>query len=336
MGLGKTGATIDALSRLFASFETGRVLVVAPKRVALRTWPAELANWAQGAGLSFAVLGEGLAVGKDIARKFEEDNSLVHIVSRDNVVALVNLARAAGHWPYDTVVLDEASSFKSSKAQRFRALKSVSGAIARMIHLTGTPAPNGYMDLWPQMRLLDGGERLGATITAYRDRWFTARAIPGAAHAMGYSLRTGARDEIDARLADVCLSMSSDDYLDLPPLIENTISVELSTADSKRYLDLEREFLLQLENDETVAAFGAAALSSKLRQFCNGALYLEDRTWRAVHSAKLDALESIAEEAGGPVLCGYQFRSDVARIAERFPFARTLDEPGVLDAWDRG
>lgn len=333
MGTGKTAATIDAVGALFDRWDAGRVLVIAPKRVAQRTWPAELGTWEQLAGVPFTVLG-GVAskVGGHITRMAREDAAPIHIIGRDNVSHLVGTALKGRKWPYDTVVIDEATSFKASSSARFRALRRARPHMRRVIELTGSPAPNGYEDLWAQIYLLDEGERLGRHVTGFRERWFV-QDYGG----FGWRPREGAEEEIDARLADICMSLRAADYLDLPPRTNITVPVDLPLRARAQYRELEREFLVELGEGGTIAAFSAAALSNKLRQFCNGAVYVDEGgRWSAVHDGKLDALAEIVDGASGPVLCGYAFRSDVARIKARFPFARAVDEPGALDAWERG
>lgn len=332
MGLGKTGSTIDGLRRLYDDSRAHRTLIVAPKRVAHWVWPKELGLWTQAVGLPYRVLdAHKTGVRAKMAAAFGSDSSPIHIVSQDNVAALVKLMKGRRDCPYDTVVIDEASSMKNHSSARFKAIRRMRPALRRVIELAGTPAPNGYADLWSQVFLIDGGARLGKTVTAFRERWFYPISL-GPGRGFRWEIKDGSAEEIKALVQDLCLVVPP------PPRLEpreNPIPVYMPDSLRSRYATLEREFMVALE-DEVVTAASAAALSSKLRQFCNGALYLDDASWRAVHSEKLDALESVINEAGGPVLCAYQFRSDVDRIKSRFKTARMVDEPGVLDDWNRG
>lgn len=332
MGLGKTVSTLTALADLIDSFEAQRVLIVAPLRVALSTWPAELRAWSHVSHLSSVVLAGRSP--EERAALALNDKADLHIINRELVPWLVEtFARHKVAWPYDTIVLDEASSFKSPKARRFKALRKVLPRVSRMIELTGTPASNGLLDLWAQVFLLDGGERLGRTYSLYRDRHF-------AADYMGYNWtpRAGAEAEIHKRLGDICLTLSAEDYLDLPPLIENDVCVPLPREARRVYQQLERDFLTEIEGQD-VAVFNAAALTNKLLQCANGAAYLDDTgAWGTVHDAKLDALEDLIEAANGaPVLVAYCYRSDAERIEARFPQAERLTkDPNQIDAWNAG
>jgi len=332
MGLGKTAATLTAIADLLATFDAHRVLVIAPLRVALTTWPAELREWSHVSHLSACVLAGrpprtrgGLAL---------TDTADLHIINRELVPWLVSLFRDTGRpWPYDMVVIDEASSFKSHSAQRFKALRKVLPRVSRMVQLTGTPTSNGLLDLWAQIFLLDRGERLGRAYTKFQQSYFDADY-------MGFQLtpRPGAEDRIHASVSDIVLSMSAADYLNLPPVVVNDISVTLPDAARTIYSTLERDFLVEIE-DETVAAFSAAALAGKLLQAANGAVYTDDTgAWAGVHDAKLDALAEIVESTGGaPLLVAYNFRSDATRIAKRFPQAEVLGkDPAQIDRWNRG
>ncbi|MEO0624110.1 MAG: DEAD/DEAH box helicase [Pseudomonadota bacterium] len=332
MGLGKTASVLTAIAELMDQWSVGRTLIVGPKRVVERTWPTEIGRWSHTAHLTHHVIAPSRK--RNLAAAIEEaagSTADAHLVSRDNVASFVHAhSETRGRWPYDMLVIDEASSFKTPASQRVKALRRVAQRFDRVVELSGTPAPNGYHDLWSQLCLLDQGERLGRTVTAFRNRWFT-QDYSG----FGYRPRPGATEEIDALVADICMSMLADDYLSLPDHVENTITVSLPRARVREYRELEREFLLETE-EGVVAAMSAGALSGKLRQFTGGAIYGEDDAVVPIHDLKLDALESVVAEACGPVVVAYQFRHEVDRIRKRFPGAREIGERGALDAYERG
>ncbi|MEM1156274.1 MAG: DEAD/DEAH box helicase, partial [Pseudomonadota bacterium] len=255
----------------------------------------------------------------------------VHVINIDNLVWLIEFW--GKHWPYDMVVLDESSLFKSVGTRRFRKLKTRLDKIERMVLLTGTPAPNGMLDLWPQIFLLDNGKRLFRTFTGYKNHYFESDY-------MGYTWtpRPGSEEDIYEKISDLCLRLAAADYLTLPERIDNHVRVELPAAKMKQYRALERDCLLELENDETITALSAAALVNKLLQFANGAIYNEDKDWHEVHTEKLKALEEIIETANGhPVLVAYNFKSDLARLRSKFKNAEVLDkDPETIHRWNRG
>lgn len=330
MGMGKTVVTLTALDELlFNRQEVRRVLVIAPLRVAQDTWAKEAAKWDHLCHLRVSrVLGSARA--RLAALDVEAD---LYVINRENVPWLVEQCRP---WPFDMVVIDELSSFKSAQAKRFRALRSVLGRVRRIVGLTGTPAPGGLIDLWPQVYLLDRGERLGRTIGAYRSRYFRPDRTDG--HIV-YSYRPlpGAQEAIQTRLADLCLSLRKEDYLRLPGQLYETVEVAPPPALLKRYRQFEREQVLQVagENGEIVA-LSAAALSNKLLQFANGAIYDTEKGVHELHGLKLDALEELIEAANGePVLVFYAFRHDRDRIMARFA-CRELKTGEDIDAWNRG
>ena len=329
MGLGKTVITLTALVDLLGEFEFENALVIAPLRVAKSVWPAETTKWAHTRHLSV----NNLCVPPKRREAAFKKKADIHAINRELVAKLVEYW--GQDWPYDLVVIDESSSFKSHKAQRFTALKKVQNKITRMIQLTGTPASNGLLDLWSQIYLLDGGERLGRTITAYRQKYFVADH-------MGYNwhIKSGAKEKIYAKLADIVLTLSSEDYISLPDFVFNPIELDMPRDTAKQYKDLERDFLLELEDDE-ITALHAASLTNKLLQFANGAIYVgegEDRHTAELHGLKLDALGEIIDEAvGSPVLVAYNYQSDAKRIKARFKQATILDsDPKTIDRWNAG
>lgn len=328
MGLGKSVITLTALwNLLLDSFDACRVLVVAPKRVAEDTWPREIQKWEHLHGLTFS-----LVLGSEKERRAAlSKQAMIYIINRENVSWLVENHR----WDFDTLVIDELSSFKSSKAQRFRALKKVRPMCSRVIGLTGTPAPNTLIDLWPQIYLLDMGQRLGRFITHYRERFF----IPDKRNreiVYSYKLREGAEQKIYDLIGDICISMKAADHLRMPELVFNRVEVHLSPRERKLYDTLKKDMVLTLRDGE-VDAMNAASLSGKLLQLANGAVYSADGKALPIHSRKLDALEDLVEAANGkPVLVAYWYKHDLQRIQERFPDSRVIDTPKDISDWNAG
>ncbi len=327
MGLGKSVITLTALwSLLLDSFDVGKVLVVAPKRVAENTWPTELKKWEHLDGLTWSLV---LGSEKD-RRAALQRRAKIYIINRENVTWLVDNYR----WDFDTLVIDELSSFKSSKAQRFRALKRVRPHISRVIGLTGTPQPNGLLDLWPQMYLLDMGQRLGRFVGGYRERFF----LPDKRNReviYSYKPKEGAEEKIYELISDICISMKAADYLDMPELVASRVEVQMNAKEQKLYEGFERDMVLHLK-DGDLDAVNAAALSGKLVQMANGAVYGENRKVHHIHDRKLDALEDIIEAANGkPLLVAYWYKHDLERIRQRFE-VRTIDTPKDIADWNEG
>ena len=327
MGLGKSVITLTALwSLLLDSFDVGKVLVVAPKRVAENTWPTELKKWEHLDGLTWSLV---LGSEKD-RRAALQCRAKIYIINRENVAWLVDNYR----WDFDTLVIDELSSFKSSKAQRFRALKRVRPRISRVIGLTGTPQPNGLLDLWPQMYLLDMGQRLGRFVGGYRERFF----LPDKRNReviYSYKPKDGAEEKVYELISDICISMKAADFLDMPDLVSSQVEVKMSTKERKLYEDFERDMVLHLK-DGDLDAVNAAALSGKLVQMANGAVYGENLKVHHIHDRKLDALEDIIEAANGkPLLVAYWYKHDLERIRQRFE-VRTIDTPKDIADWNEG
>lgn len=332
MGLGKTVSTLTAINELiYDRFEISKVLVIAPKRVADDTWTSEAEKWDHLQHLTFSKI-LGTAAQREAGLKADAD---IYLVNRENVVWLVEKLRKC--WPFDMVVVDELSSFKSNQAKRFKALRTVRPLINRFVGLTGTPAPNGLMDLWPEVYLLDRGERLGKTITGYRDRYF----YPGKRN--GFTVFTwepkaGAEEAIHEKISDICISMKAEDYLRLPEQVVNDIKIRLSPREIQKYQELEREKLMELDGEE-ITALAAAAVWGKLLQLANGAAYGADGKAAVLHDRKLDALEEILEASGGhPVLVFYNFRHDYDRLLDRFRKwqPRTIRTSDDIRDWNAG
>lgn len=328
MGLGKTVITLTALWQLaLDSFDVSRVLVIAPKRVAEDTWPKELAKWEHLTGLTAS-----LVLGSAVERKAAlQKKAFLYIINRENVAWLVK----NHYWDFDMVVIDELSSFKSNKAERFKAMKKVRPMVTRIVGLTGTPAPNTLLDLWPQMYLMDMGQRLGRFIGGFRERFF----LPDKRNreiVYSYKPREGAEDAIYALISDICISMKAADYLDMPERIDNRIEVSMSPKERKLYDDFQKDMFLSI-GDEELDAANAAALSNKLLQMANGAVYGEDKKVIPIHDRKLDALEDLVEAANGkPLLVAYWYKHDLQRIKARFKNARCIDTAKDIDDWNAG
>lgn len=330
MGLGKTVTTLTAIDDLMNNrFDVNRVLVIAPLRVAATVWAEEAAKWPHLNHLRVQkVLGQrGQRV---YALRQDAD---IYVINRENVPWLVGYLQK--DWPFDMVVIDELSSFKSSQSERFKALRRVRPAIKRIVGLTGTPAPNGLIDLWSQIYLLDRGERLGKTLGGYRQRYFTEGRRNGMV-VFEYNPKPEAQQAITDLLSDICMSMRAQDYMELPERIDRFVEIPLSPAGQRAYDTLEKEAILPLR-DGVITAQTAATVTGKLLQLANGAVYDEMRKTHVVHDAKLDALEDLIEQANGqPVLCYYAYQHDVDRIMERFPQARLMKGTADIEAWNRG
>ena len=328
MGLGKTAISLSACEKLLRDwFELGKVLIIAPLRPAKETWPAELAKWDNLEGLSYSMV-----VGSEQERidALHVDADF-YIVNRENVVWLVDHYKK--RWPFEMVVIDELSSFKSSKAQRFRALKKVRKYIKRIVGLTGTPAPNGLLDLWSQVYLLDEGARLGKTISAYRETYFD----PGRRGPNGviydWTPKPGAEEAIYKKLDDLCISMAA---RDLPERLFIPHEVKLPEKAMAQYLQLQKDMLLPFA-DGDVDAGSAAILSNKLLQIAGGAVYDENGAIKLIHEAKMEALDQLLEEANGqPILVFYNYKHELARLKERYPQAIEVNTDGVVAKWNAG
>lgn len=328
MGTGKSVSTLTAISDLQDSFAIQKVLVIAPLRVANSTWAQEAEKWDHLKHLKLSV-----CTGSEKARRSALHREAdVYVINRENVTWLVDLYKKK--WPFDCVIVDESSSFKNPSAKRFRALKKVLPYTNYMVLLTGTPSPNSLMDLWPQMYLIDFGESLGRTITGYRQRFFEQDFM-----GYRYTIRDGCAEKIHNLISDRVISMSAEDYLDLPDRIDLEAKVELPVGVMKRYKELEKTLLAELETGEEVEAVSAAALANKMLQFSNGAAYHDEhKNWAEIHKEKLDALADIVEDNPDEnMLVAYNYRFDLERLQKRFPQAVVLDkEQETIDRWNRG
>lgn len=344
MGLGKTVSTLTAVDELMFGFlSVKKVLIIAPLRVAQNTWSKEITKWEH---LRHLTISKVLGPEKKRKEALKQDAD-IYIINRENVVWLVNYY-GGSYFPFEMLVIDELSSFKSPKSQRFKALRMVRPKIDRVVGLTGTPAPNGLINLWSQIYLLDQGERLEKNVTQYRAKYFTPGRSNG--HVVfNYKLNKGSESIIPEKISDICISMKTEDYLELPPVLLRMEEIALDDKTMESYLEFEKEQVLSFVDGDIITADNKAALSNKLLQYANGALYSEngpegsnkycDKNYHIVHEAKLDRLEEIIDTANGqPVLIFYQFQSDLDRIMKRLkPY-----KPVILktakdeDDWNEG
>lgn len=340
MGLGKTVITLTAFNQLkFDYLEVEKLLVIAPKLTAENTWANEAAKWDHLKHLKFSHV-----LGSESKRKAAlRTKADVYVINRENTAWLV--AYYGGAFPFPMVAIDESSSFKNPKSARFKALRQVRPKINRVVLLTGTPRPNGLMDIWSQIYLLDQGERLGKTITSYRERYFVAvrntnyteyfeRTEPDELIGSDYYEK-----KIYEKIGDICISMKKEDWLDLPERIDRIINVSLPAEVKSRYDEFEKKQILALENTAEISAVNAAGLTNKLLQFSNGAVYDDEKNWHEVHKEKLEALEEIIEVANGkPVLVFYSYKHDKERILKYLsaykPKALESGDNNTLAEWN--
>lgn len=333
MGLGKTVITLSVINELmYNRFEIGRVLIIAPLRVAEDTWSRESQKWDHLQHLRISkVLGTPSQRRKALAKDAD-----IYITNRENVVWLTNeLSQIGDGWDFDMTVIDELSSFKSSKSQRFKALRKYITRGSRVIGLTGTPAPNGLIDLWSEVYLIDGGERLGKTVTGFRERYFTPDKRNQTV-VFSYKPKAEAEQALYAKISDICISMRADDWLDMPERIDNIQTVRFNDIEAASYAKFERDSYMQFL-EGAIDATSKASLTNKLLQYSNGAMYLPDGGYAKTSDAKLDALDELIEVSGGkPILCFYSYRHDLERIKARFKYAKKLEGPDDIERWNRG
>lgn len=334
MGLGKTVSTLTALQELMDECEVSRTLVVAPKKVAETTWTTEAEKWDHLRGLKVAKV-MGTEKQRNLALASKAD---IYVIGRDSFVWL--FGKYGGELPFDALVIDELTSFKSSKSERFKAMKAATASVKRVIGLTGTPAPNGLIDLWAQMYCIDMGERLGKSVSKYRNAYFETHKWNNII--VRCDVKKGAEDVIREKISDICLSMQAKDYLQLPDMIVHSTKVYLSEKTMTEYSKFEKEKVLEFTELHTgesanILANSAAGLMNKLSQFANGAIYDEDRDVHEIHNEKLDKLAEIVEAANGSgVLVFYQFKHDIDRIKKKLKGynVRSYDGEKELKAWN--
>ena len=328
-GLGKSVVTLTAIKNLIDKGEVKRVLVIAPLRVAMNTWPAEIKKWDHLKDLTYSV-----AVGNPERRKKALIAAAdIVITNRENIDWIVNKSGAPLF--FDMIVIDELSSFKSYRTNRFKALLKIRPSVSRIVGLTGTPSSNGLMDLWAQFRVLDFGERLGRYITRYREAYFTPDKR-NAQVVFSYKPLPGAEERIYNKIGDITISMKAKDYLNMPDLITSEVYVDMPLEGRLKYENLLSDMVVDIK-DEEIDASNAAVLSNKLLQMANGAIYTDAKKPIKIHDAKLDALEDLIESANGkPVLVAYWFKHDLERIKARFPDAREIKTNADIQDWNNG
>lgn len=315
MGLGKSVITLTAIQELMDDCEINKTLVVAPKKVAETTWTSEAEKWDHLKGLRVSKV-----MGTEKQRKIAlNEKADIYVIGRDSFVWLIGLY--GGQLPFDVMVIDELTSFKSSKSERFKAMRMATPTVSRVIGLTGTPAPNGLIDLWAQMYCLDMGERLGKSISKYRDTYFESHKWNNII--VRCDVKKGCDDIIQKKIEDICLSMQAKDYLQLPTIMTNTVKIEMSPSKMAEYQKFEKDKVLEFADEHVgepsnVLANSAAGLMNKLSQFANGAIYDDDHNVHEIHNEKLDRLAEIVEAANGDsILVFYQYRHDIARIQKK-------------------
>lgn len=339
MGLGKTVSTLTAINYLmFDYLEVNNVLVIAPKRVAETVWQEEAEQWDHLKHLRFSKI-----IGTQFQRvKALNEKADIYVISRDNIAWLCAFYGGM-RLPFDMIVVDELSSFKSYKSQRFKSLKVCQPTFKRFVGLTGTPAPNGLIDLWPQIYLMDRGQRLGKTITNYRSTYFRPGKTNGNV-VYSYNLLANSENLIHEKIKDICISMKAEDYIQMPVRTDNFIKLRLPEDLKKKYQEFEREKVLELidtENNESteINVINAAALSNKLLQFANGAMYDEHSEAHEIHSIKIDALKEIIEDANGKsVLVAWTYRFDRDRLMKALSKynPRELKTAQDISDWNNG
>lgn len=334
MGLGKTAITLMAINSLmYDDFDVGKVLIVAPLRVAKNTWPSEIQKWDQLKGLTYSLV-TGSATQR---KKALEKDADIYIINRENVPWLVNTSGV--EWKWDMLVLDELSSFKNHQTARHKALMKVRPKVRRVVGLTGTPSSNGLMDLFAEYKVLDMGERLGKFIGQYRLNYFKPDRFNGNI-VYSYKLLPFAEEKIYEKISDITISMKAIDYLDMPELISNEYPVVLEEDELKQYQEMKKQLILSTPEHEVTAA-NAASLSNKLSQFSNGAVYTDDGDVITFHDKKLDALEDVIESANGkPMLVAYYYKHDYDRITARLEALGVnyskIDTDESISKWNKG
>jgi len=329
MGLGKSVITLTAIRELCLNrFEVGKVLVIAPLRVARDTWSTEIHKWDHLKGLTYSIVIGTVDERKSALKK----KAHIYLINRENVSWLIE--ESGFSFDFDMVVIDELSSFKSYQAKRFRSLLKVRPKVKRIVGLTGTPSSNGLMDLWAEFRVLDLGKRLGRFITHYRNTYFQPDKRNGMV-IYSYKPLPGAEDSIYEQISDMTISMKAVDHLNMPECVFNEVSVSLSKEERSKYDTLRDDLILSIGESEIDAA-NAASLSNKLSQMANGAVYGSDQSVIKIHDHKLDALEDLIESANGkPVLVAYWFKHDLERIKARFKVREIKTSKDITD-WNDG
>ena len=334
MGLGKTVCTLTAIEHLmYDTFEVSKVLIVAPLRVAKVTWSDEIDKWDHLSHLTYSV-----AVGSEKERLSAlKKKADLYMINRENLQWLIE--KSGLPFDYDMVVLDELSSFKSWQSKRFRAFMKVRPKVQRVVGLTGTPSSNGLMDLFAEFKCLDMGDRLGRFITQYRNAFFIPDRMNGQV-VYSYKPRPFAEEEIYRRIGDITISMKAMDHLKMPEIIENRYPVYMDDGEKQQYESMKKDLILPYLENEAITAANAAALSGKLCQMANGAVYSDEGSVAHIHDRKLDALEDIIEAAQGPILLCYWFKHDLERITKKLDELKVeygrISSDGSIRMWNEG
>lgn len=343
MGLGKSVSSLTAILRMMDTLDVNKTLIIGPLRVARKVWTDELKEWAHLQGLRASVMC-GSARERLNAMRAEADIYTINVentqwLCQQFVVREKGRLRQFAKWPWDLVIIDESDGFKSQSSQRWKWMRRVRRLFPRMVQLTGTPVPHSYKDLWAQMFLLDGGERLGKTEQSFKDRWMDP---PGFGQ-MQWTMKPHAEDQIRAQLQDIVISLRSEDYLDLPPIVYNYIRVTLPEAAQEKYDQMERQFITQIVPDKKLTAANGGVLSGKLLQMAGGAVYLNDdegyeKKWVTLHDEKIKALIELMDTIKGPVLISYTFQHERSRIQEALKGrnVRLLRTKQDEDDWNAG
>ena len=328
MGLGKTITTLTAIDELMNDmFIINKVLIIAPLRVCNTVWHNESKNWEHTKNLKFSICTGSL---KDRLTSLQRTAD-IYVINRENIKWLVEYYK--NKFPFDMVVIDESSSFKSHSSQRFKALRKILHKINRMVLLTGTPASNGYMDLWSQVYLLDGGHRLGRNISVYRSMYFETDFM-----GFKYELRDGSMLKIQNKINDLVLSMQSKDYLELPEFIPSVLGNKLEGKLLKQYDILKKNMMIELNKEDNINASSAAVLTNKLLQFCSGNMYDEHKTVHHIHDLKVETLKEIIDEnSNDNILVAYNFKHELVALQKAFPNSTVLDKEGkAVEDWNKG
>lgn len=333
MGLGKTVSTLTAIEQLkYDYLDVDKVLVIAPKRVAEDTWAQEVEKWTHLSHLDVSLV---LGTPKQREQALEKDAD-IYVTNKENTKWICE--RYKKGWPFDMVVIDELSTFKNSDSQRFKILKKKWPLFDRFVGLTGTPSPKNIMDLWAQMYLIDGGERLGKFKTHFRQKYFyPTHQISD--NVFNWELKDGSKDEIYSKISDVTVSMESKDYLKMPERVDTVKEAKLSKKERALYDELEQNMVIEndIDDDKDIVALNSASLSNKLLQMSNGAVYADDGSITHIHDKKLELLDEIIEESQGqPILVMYNYKHDKERLLERYSFAETLDSEDYMERWNNG
>lgn len=329
MGLGKTVSTLTAILDLYESCEIDKILIIAPLRVAKTVWHSEIESWSHLKNLKYSIIC-GNQKERELALK---KDAQIYIINRENTDWLANQILKNKSLKFEMLVIDESSSFKSFKSKRFKYLKKILNIFDRKIILTGTPSPNGYIDLWSQIYILDNGERLGKNITMYRNSFFDKDYL-----GYNYTIKENGENQIKKRISDICLSIRSDDAIDLPDFISTIVRCDMSEELLKKYKQFEKDFFIEIENQE-ITAFNAGAMSNKLLQFCSGAIYTDDeKNYTEIHNLKIEALKEIIENNQNETfLIAYNYKHEKDRLLKEFPKAKLLNtDSKTIKDWNDG